>query len=362
MVPLGVAVLLGVVLPVGAGVAAAEELAGPVVRCAVTDPALTEISGLVDLGERMLVMNDGGDRVSVTVLDAGCQVLETRTADVDPYDPEDLALAADGTMWLADAGDNDASRATVALIALRANGSAAVHRLSYPDGAHDSEALLLAPDGTPYLVTKEVLGSSGVYRPTAPLSAEATVPMERVATVNMTLTGTPGGPVGRAGQLLVTGGAVAGDGHALALRTYTDAYVWPLTGSDVVGALAGTPVRTRAARVAPGRGDQLHRGRPAARGRQRGCAGRRGRGADPGRRGVRGGRAVGRTGAEPERPHQLGAVADHVGVDRRRRGDRRGVAGLAVPQAPQVLSGAGTAPEPRSPARGADGAPAELEP
>jgi hypothetical protein len=29
----------------------------------------------------------------------------------------------------------------------------------------------------------------------------------------------------------------------LALRTYTDAYVWPLSGSDVVGALAGTPVR-----------------------------------------------------------------------------------------------------------------------
>ena len=244
-VPLGVVVLLGVVLPVGAaGVAAAEEPAAPVVRCSITDPGLTEISGLVDLGERMLVMNDGGDRVSVTVLDAGCQVLETRTAEVDPYDPEDLALAADGTLWLADAGDNNASRTTVALIALRPNGSAAVHRLSYPDGAHDSEALLLAPDGTPYLVTKEVLGSSGVYRPTAPLSAEATVPLERVATVNMTLTGTPGGPVGRAGQLLVTGGAVAGDGHALALRTYTDAYVWPLAGSDVVGALAGTPVRT----------------------------------------------------------------------------------------------------------------------
>ncbi|RBY76174.1 hypothetical protein DQ239_14335 [Blastococcus sp. TF02-09] len=245
VVPLGLAVVLGVVLPVGAtGVAAAEEPGAPVVRCSITDPALAEISGLVDLGERMLVMNDGGEQVAVTVLDSGCQVLETRTADVDPYDPEDLALAADGTLWLADAGDNNASRATVALIALRPDGSAAVHRLSYPDGAHDSEALLLAPDGTPYLVTKEVLGSSGVYRPTAPLSAGTTVPMERVATVNLTLTGTAGGPVGRAGQLLVTGGAVAGDGHALALRTYTDAYVWPLVGSDVVGALAGTPART----------------------------------------------------------------------------------------------------------------------
>ncbi len=233
--------VLGVVLP--AGVAAAEEPGAPAVRCTITDPALPEVSGLVDLGGRMLVMNDGGDQVSVTVLDAGCQVLETRTAAVDPYDPEDLGLAADGTIWLADTGDNNATRATVALIALRPDGSAAVHRLSYPDGAHDSEALLLAPDGTPYLVTKEVLGSSGVYRATGPLDAGATVPMERVATVNMTLTGTPGGPVGRAGQLLVTGGAVAGDGHALALRTYTDAYVWPLVGSDVVGALAGTPVR-----------------------------------------------------------------------------------------------------------------------
>lgn len=236
-------VLLGSTLPVvGAGAAAAEE-PGPSVRCQVTDPSLPEISGLVDLGERMLVMNDGGDQLSVSVLDAACQVVETRTAAVDPYDPEDLALGSDGTIWLADVGDNNAVRATVALLALRPDGSAAVHRLTYPDGAHDSEALLLAPDGTPYLVTKDVLGSSGVYRPTGPLSAEATVPMERVATVNMTLTGTPGGPVGRAGQLLITGGAVAGDGHALALRTYTDAYVWPLSGSDVAGALGGTPVR-----------------------------------------------------------------------------------------------------------------------
>ena len=237
-------VLLGLGLPAtGAGGAAAEEPAAPSVRCTVTDPALAEISGLVDLGERMLVMNDGGDRLSVSVLDAGCQVLETRSAAVDPYDPEDLGLGADGTLWLADAGDNTAIRSTVALLALRPDGSAGVHRLSYPDGAHDSEALLLAPDGTPYLVTKDVLGSSGVYRPAGPLSVDATVPMERVATVNMTLTGTPGGPVGRAGQLLITGGAVAGDGSALTLRTYTDAYVWPLTGSDVPAALAGTPVR-----------------------------------------------------------------------------------------------------------------------
>ena len=49
--------------------------------------------------------------------------------------------------------------------------------------------------------------------------------------------------MGRAGQLMVTGGAVSGDGGLVALRTYTDAYLWPLVGSDVPGALAAEPIR-----------------------------------------------------------------------------------------------------------------------
>ena len=36
---------------------------------------------------------------------------------------------------------------------------------------------------------------------------------------------------------------MARDGSAIALRTYTDAYVWPLTGSDVPAALAAAPTR-----------------------------------------------------------------------------------------------------------------------
>jgi hypothetical protein len=145
-------------------------------------------------------------------------------------------------VWLADIGDNQLDRPTVALLALRPDGTTGVHRLTYPDGPHDAESLLLAPDGTPYLVTKEVLGASGVYRPAAPLADGGTVPLERVGSVSFTLTGTEGGPVGRAGQLMATGGAVSRDGRLLALRTYTDAYVWPLSGSDVPGALAAEPV------------------------------------------------------------------------------------------------------------------------
>ncbi|SFT65664.1 hypothetical protein SAMN05660657_02183 [Geodermatophilus amargosae] len=238
------AVLLGLglaLLPVVP--ASAEEPAAPSVRCQVTDPRLTELSGLVDVGDRMLAMVDGGDQVAVHVLDGACQVVDVTTAGLDPYDPEDLGVGADGTVWFADTGDNNATRATVALIALRPDGVTALYRLTYPDGPHDAEALLLAPDGTLYVVTKEVLGASHVYRPAAPLVDGGTVPLVDVGTVTFTLTGTPGGPVGRAGQLLVTGGAVARDGSRIALRTYTDAYVWPLAGSDVPAALAAEPVR-----------------------------------------------------------------------------------------------------------------------
>jgi hypothetical protein len=214
-----------------------------VAQCQVTDPRLPELSGLVAVDDQLVAINDGGDQVTVFLLDAACQVADVHTAAVDPYDPEDLAVAADGTVWLADAGDNDAIRTTVALIALRPDGSTSVFRLTYPDGPHDAEALLMAPDGTPYLVTKEILGASGVYRPSSSLVDGGTVGMDKVAAVNMTFTGTGGGPVGQAGQLLITGGAVARDGSAVALRTYTDAYVWPLVGSDVPTALAAAPTR-----------------------------------------------------------------------------------------------------------------------
>jgi hypothetical protein len=245
---LGCALVLGpaglaAAAPAPAGTDAGAAAPAPQTLCRITDPRLPELSGLVAVGDKLLAINDGGDQVTVYVLDTRCQVVDVHTRAVDPYDPEDLAVGRDGTVWVADTGDNLGNRATVALLALRPDGSGGVYRLAYPDGPHDAEALLLAPDGTPYLVTKEVLGASAVYRPVAALVEGGTVGLVKVAGVSMTLTGTPGGPVGRAGQLMITGGAVSADGRLLALRTYTDAYVWPLTGSDVPAALAAKPVR-----------------------------------------------------------------------------------------------------------------------
>jgi hypothetical protein len=230
-------------MPASAEDATSQSAAGPTVSCQITDPRITELSGLVVGPGRMLAINDGGDQVAVYVLDGGCQVVDVLTAAIDPYDPEDLAVAPDGTVWVADTGDNNAIRETIALVALRPDGTTSLYRLTYPDGAHDAEALLVAPDGTPYVVTKEVLGASGVYVPASPLVDGGTVGLGKVSSVNFTLTGTAGGPVGRASQLLATGGAISPDGAHLAIRTYTDAYIWSLSGADVVGALATAPVR-----------------------------------------------------------------------------------------------------------------------
>ncbi len=212
-------------------------------RCSVRDTRLAEASGLAVDGERLFMVNDGGDSLEVYVVDGQCRVDSVITAPSDPYDVEDLARATDGTLWLADIGDNDLDRETVALHALREDGQSVLFRFTYPDGAHDAEALLLDPAGRPYIVTKDVLGDSGVYTPAGSPAPDRSTPLERVLGLQFDSTGTPGGPLDAIGQRVVTGGAVSADGTLAVLRTYTDAYVYPVVDGDLPAALAGTPAR-----------------------------------------------------------------------------------------------------------------------
>ncbi|MFC7344052.1 hypothetical protein [Saccharopolyspora griseoalba] len=241
--PLAVALLL---TAAGSGPARAVEVdrINPVEVCTPEDSRLAELSGLVSDGSRWYAVGDGGSSVRVFELDpATCEVRGVRSAAQNPYDVEDLALR-DGALWLADTGDNRARRDDVALHVLPPGGGAALYRMSYPDGPHDAEALLLDGRGVPHVVTKEPLGAAGVYRPAGPLDAARTVPMERVGTVSLRSTRTPGGPVnGSVGSVMVTGGSVSADGALVALRTYTDAYVYRAPGGDVVEALKTEPVR-----------------------------------------------------------------------------------------------------------------------
>lgn len=206
------------------------------VLCTIRDPRITESSGLAASASALWTVNDGGSGLRVFQLSRACRVTRIIDADIDPYDVEDLARAADGTLWLADTGDNRLDRSTVALERIRPDGSATLFRLTYPDGPHDAEALLLTPSGQVYIATKEPLASI-VYTPNGDLSASGPTPLRRVATVGLLPTGTAGGPVGTAGQVVVTGGAVSADGRLVVLRTYTDAYVWAAPDGDVEAAL-----------------------------------------------------------------------------------------------------------------------------
>jgi len=223
---------------------AADPAYGPASTvCTVSDPRLAESSGLVVDGSRFVTVNDGGESLEVFVLDRSCKVTSVITAAVDPYDVEDLARAADGTLWLADTGDNDRDRDTVALHALREDGQAVLFRFIYPDGAHDAEALLLDEAGRPFILTKEPLGQAGIYTPSAPPSPSRVTSLEWVGSLVFAATGTPGGPLGEVGQVLITGAALSSDGALAVVRTYTDAYLYEVTDGDVVAALAASPVR-----------------------------------------------------------------------------------------------------------------------
>ncbi|MCP2256788.1 hypothetical protein LX15_000471 [Streptoalloteichus tenebrarius] len=240
-------VVLALVAPLAPG-AAAEPTPPPAsVRptevCQVRDPRVAELSGLASDGSNWYAVPDGGSQIQIFVLARDCAVRRVITAPVDPYDVEDMARAADGTFWLADTGDNRRQRETVALHAVSPNGRAVLHRLTYPDGPHDAEALLLDRAGVPHLVTKEPLGGSAVYRPAGPLAAPGPTALEKVATVRLGPTDTKGGPVAGFGSVLVTGGAVSADGTVVALRTYTDAYLFSAPDGDVVAALGREPVR-----------------------------------------------------------------------------------------------------------------------
>ena len=235
--------LPGLALPAPAA-AAQPTPAAPVVRCTMADPRLAELSGLVADADRWYAINDGGTAATVFVLTKDCAVEREIVGSIDPYDVEDLGRGPDGTFWLSDTGDNDLDRATVALISLTPDGASTLYRLTYPDGPHDTEAILVDRAGTPYLVSKSTLGTAGVYRPAGKLVSPGPTALRQVSTVRISATDTPGGPVPNIiGSVAITGGAMSADGTVLALRTYTDAYVYAVPNNDVPAALATSPVR-----------------------------------------------------------------------------------------------------------------------
>jgi hypothetical protein len=224
--------------------AAVAGVPAPSAECAVDDGRLDELSGMVVHDGGLWAMSDGGRSVQIHRLDrSSCAVLDTRTADVDPYDAEDLAVGPDGALWVADTGDNDRARDTVAVVVLPERGEARLHRLIYPDGPHDAEALLVDARGRPFLVTKEAGRPAGLYRTADPPEGPDPTALVRVGELTLPPSDTVGGPLGGIGSRVVTGAAMSVDGSVVAVRSYTDAWLFPVRDGDLVGALNQAPVR-----------------------------------------------------------------------------------------------------------------------
>lgn len=216
------------------------------------DSTLSGLTGLVTTANGYAVINRSGTGTSnVYLLNNSCQrngnpITYKGNPRGGAFDPRDLAISADGsTFWVADTG-GAANRTSVAVWKLAADGkTGAIYRLSFPQGdVHDADAMLLDGDNTPILISRVTSGPSGIYKPSAALDANKTVPLQKVGEFTPQDTGADNkfGPTGR---LLITGGANAPDGKHVVLRTYTDAYEWSVPDGNVVKAITTTsPVIT----------------------------------------------------------------------------------------------------------------------
>ncbi|MCO1598946.1 hypothetical protein M8C17_27715 [Micromonospora sp. RHAY321] len=238
-----VTALVGAVAPApGTAVAGAPGAGTPV--CEVRDDRLTEISGMAATDTGYVVVNDGADSEAnrrIFFLDRRCAVVRTVGYPSRPRDTEDLAVGPDGTVWVADIGDNDRSRETVALWRLAPDADRPVlHRMTYPDGPHDAEALLIDAGGRPLIITKGG-GSVSLYAPATALRPAATTPLAPVGQVDLP-NSTTSNPYSFLGRGVVTGAANAPDGRRVVLRSYADAFEYDVPDGDVVAALTtGTP-------------------------------------------------------------------------------------------------------------------------
>jgi hypothetical protein len=232
--------VVAVLGPYAVGLPAGRAPSGSEV-CRITNPAAVELSGLIATDTGYIAVNDSRPTAAsmrVFYLDASCRVIKSVRYPTPPRDPEDLAVGPDGTVWVADVGDNAAARDTIALWQLPLGGGPAViHRLTYPDGPHDAEALLINGAGEPVIITKG-LGPARLYQPETKLVPKSAtgVALRKVGQFQPVATGVSN-PLGTGGELLVTGAATAPDRRRVVLRTYAAAYEWDVPNGDPVAAI-----------------------------------------------------------------------------------------------------------------------------
>lgn len=227
-----------------------------------TDPQITESSGLVRSSlddEVLFTHNDSGDNGNLgrffAVGPQGQTLTEFALTPSINGDWEDMAAGpgADGgpALFFADIGDNYEFRTTVQIYEVAEpvieQGSAfsesrpsRVHLITFEDGPHNAETFLVDPrDGSFAIVTKDADGKSGLYVADPIAVAGAPRLLRRVADIDFAALASDASGAGRSS----TGGDIAPDRSRLVVRTYLEAFEWPLGEASLADAVRADPTR-----------------------------------------------------------------------------------------------------------------------
>jgi hypothetical protein len=185
-------------------------------------PEIREASGLAASRQHEGVLwthNDSGKPMVYALGTDGSMRGRVQVVGAQVDDWEDIAVGPcpqGSCLYIADIGDNKASRARIAIYRVPEPAPSAtttqpadVFYATYPDHAQDAETLFIGPNGTLYIVSKGEGSPITIYRFPDRLAAGSAVGLERVATL--------ANKVGR--DLRVTDGDITWDGKWIGLRT-----------------------------------------------------------------------------------------------------------------------------------------------
>lgn len=209
-------------------------------------PQISEASGLAASRRNpgaLWTHNDAGHTNQIFAIGTAGNLLGTYTLDgASALDFEDIAVGpgpAAGTsyIYVGDIGDNDANKPFIRIHRVAepsvnlaggpvsGNLSVSTFTLTYPDGPHNAESLMVDPlNGDLYLVTKET-SIAHVYRAAFPQSTSSSITLQSIATLN--------------GIDRATAGDISPGGGEIVVRNRTQAWQWSRpVGGTIADALA----------------------------------------------------------------------------------------------------------------------------
>jgi hypothetical protein len=229
--------LAGAAIPVGSATAA-DPTPVPKKLFTIDDSRVKESSGLAKSQKYdgiWWTLNDSGDSGRVFGVDTTGKVKAVLKFSAKVRDTEAIGVDRDGTIYIADIGDNNASRDMIEVYTipepsdLSDSEGIKYHRydFKYPDGPHNAETLLIEPETKRlYFVTKTTKSKGGIYAAPETASRQGTNKLTKIGDA----------PIG------ITDGTFMPDGKTVVLRTYLDVQTVTWGDTPAVVAKAATQI------------------------------------------------------------------------------------------------------------------------